>query len=359
MDLIINRAFVCVLLLSIGGFIASSIYLLSEKLIFRITSARFMVFINTVVLLSFVIPFYFPVSILDGSEYCFTHYDLVILEGADLCSNFAAYWRSTFPFTDCIDHIWFVGVLLFFITKAILYVYTISRIKGKSFQIESDIWLEIFENIRKEQPKQDVLLVGSNDTQSPFTVGIRQKYIVIPAIMINTLDTEEINFILRHEYCHALRNDVARKVLILVFSCLNWFNPLYFLLKENLSTWIEIACDEAVTENLDERQRKKYASLIIKSLELENTAHRSHFYCVYYSETSIKNYKRRILEVLRGKKNVAAYGKAVAISLAVISLVCSNIVAKEADIPVNMFFSDQAVIFDANDFEIVSLPAEE
>ena len=62
MDLIINRAFVSVLLLSIGGFIASSIYLLSEKLIFRITSARFMVFINTVVLLSFVIPFYFPVS---------------------------------------------------------------------------------------------------------------------------------------------------------------------------------------------------------------------------------------------------------------------------------------------------------
>lgn len=154
MDLIINRAFVCVLLLSIGGFIASSIYLLSEKLIFRITSARFMVFINTVVLLSFVIPFYFPVSISDGSEYCFTHYDLVILEGADLCSNFAAYWRSTFPFTDCIDHIWFVGVLLFFITKAILYVYTISRIKGKSFQIESDIWLEIFKNIRKEQQKK-------------------------------------------------------------------------------------------------------------------------------------------------------------------------------------------------------------
>lgn len=182
---------------------------------------------------------------------------------------------------------------------------------------------------------------------------------MIPAIMINTLDAEEIDFILRHEYCHALRNDVARKVIILVFSCLNWFNPLYFLLKENLSAWIEIACDEAVTENFDERQRKKYASLIIKSLELENTAHRSHFYCVYYSETSIKNYKRRILEVLRGKKNVTAYGKVVAISLAVISLVCSNIIAKEADIPVNMFFSNQAVIFDANDFEIVSLPAEE
>lgn len=359
MELIINRAFVCILLLSISGFIASSIYLLSEQLIFRITSGRFMVLINTLVLLSFVIPCYFPVSILDGSEYCFIHYDLVILKGADAYSNFAAYWRSTFPFTDHIDCIWFVGALLFFITKAILYGYAIERTKGNSFTIESDIWLEIFENIKKEHHKQNIMLVGSNDTRSPFTIGIRQKYIVIPAIMINTLDEEEIAFVLQHEYCHAVRNDVARKVMVLVISCLNWFNPLYFLLKENLSAWIEIACDETVTKDFDERQRKKYASLIIKTLELENSVPRRQFCCAYYSGTNIKSYKRRILRVLRAKKNTTAYGKIITIVLAVISLVCSNIVAKEADIPVNMFFSDQAVIFDADDFEIVSLSVEE
>lgn len=359
MELIINRAFVCVLLLSISGFIASSIYLLSEKLIFRITSGRFMVLINTVVLLSFVIPFYFPVSILDGSEYCFIHYDLVILKGADVCSNLAANWRNTFPFANHIDRVWFVGVLLFFFMKAILYGYAIARTKEKSFAIESDIWLEAFENIKKEYPKETILLVGSNDTRNPFTIGIRQKYIVIPAIMINTLDEEEITFVLQHEYCHALRNDVARKVMVLVFSCLNWFNPLYFLLKENLSAWIEIACDETVTKDFDEKQRKKYANLIIKTLELENSIPHSHFCCAYYSGTNIKSYKRRILEVLRTKKNTAACGKAITIVLAAISLVCSNIVAKEADTPVNMFFSDQAVIFDAEDIEIVSLSIEE
>ena len=139
MELIINRAFICVLLLSVSGFIASSIYLLFEKFIYRITSAQFMVVINTVVLLAFVIPFYFPVSILDKSEYYFMHYDLVIMKGADRCSNLAAYWRSAFPFLHCIDMIWFAFVLLFLVTKVILYGCTISRVKRKCFAIESFI----------------------------------------------------------------------------------------------------------------------------------------------------------------------------------------------------------------------------
>lgn len=349
MELIINRAFVCVLLLSVSGFIASSIYLLLEKFLYRITSARFMVIINTVVLLAFVIPFYFPVSILDGSEYCFMHYELVIMKGADRCSNLAAYWRSTFPYLHCIDMIWIAFVVLFLVTKIILYAYTISRIKRKCFAIESDNWLDTFENIRLERPKQNVLLVASNDTRSPFTVGIIHKYIVIPAVMINTLDEEEIDFILRHEYCHALRNDVARKVIMVVFGCLNWFNPLYFLLKENLSTWIEIACDETVTKHFDERQRKKYAGLIIKVLSLENIPKEKHFYCICYSSDRIKSYKRRILEVLQEKKGTGTLGKILVSVLTIFSLIFGNMIAKEADIPVNMFFSDKVAVYDLND----------
>ena len=66
MELIINRIFVCVLLLSISGFISSTIYLILEKNLYKLTSAKFMVFANTVILLSFVIPFYYLVSIMHG-----------------------------------------------------------------------------------------------------------------------------------------------------------------------------------------------------------------------------------------------------------------------------------------------------
>ncbi len=273
----------------------------------------------------------------------------MIMKGADRCSNFAAYWRSAFLYMHYIDMIWFAVAVLFLVTKAMLYVYTISSIKRKCFTIESDNWLDAFEKISMEQPKQNVVLVASNDTRSPFAVGIMQKYIVIPAIMINTLDEEEIDFILRHEYCHALRNDVARKVIIVIFSCLNWFNPLYFLLKANLSAWIEIACDEMVTKSFDERQRKKYAGLIIKVLSLQNVPKEKHFYCICYSGDGIKSYKRRILEVLQEKKRKGILGKTIVSVLTIFLLIFGNMIAKEADIPVNMLFSDNVVVYDLND----------
>lgn len=357
MGLIINRAFVCVLLLSVSGFVCSGIYLLLEKFIYRLTSAKMMVRINTLVLFSFVIPFYFPVSILDGSESCFMHYDLVVFDGQDLYSGFTASVRNGFPCIQWLDTLWFAGFLIFFASRIIRYLYTMAMIAHRSFAIESDVWLHAFENVRGEQKKQNVLLVGSNDTCTPFTAGIRRKYIVIPTNMINTLNEEEIEFILRHEYCHTLRNDVCRKIIMFFLGCLNWFHPLYHLLQENLSVWMEIACDETATMNFDKRQRKKYAGLIIKVLSLENMTKEKHCYCICYSGDYIKNYKRRILGVLQENKRKGTLGKAFVLALTICSLIFGNMIAKEADVSVNMLFSDNVVIYDLNDphitFEVI------
>lgn len=113
MELIVNRIFICVLLLSISGFISSSIYLILEKNLYKLTSAKFMVFANTVVLFSFVIPFYYLVSIMDGSEGSFIDYDLIVFEGQNEYNNVVASARDIFPYIDYIDNIWFIGVLVF------------------------------------------------------------------------------------------------------------------------------------------------------------------------------------------------------------------------------------------------------
>ena len=199
----------------------------------------------------------------------------------------------------------------------------------------------------------NVLLMGNSETTSPFTVGILHKYIVIPAIMINALDEEEIEFVLSHECYHASQNDVGRKVLMIVLNCLNWFNPLFYFLKDNLSAWMEIACDEAVTERFDGRQKRKYAALIIKSLELENIRNKSHLYCVCYSGNNVKHYKRRIVEIMGEKKKNGLQGKVFVSALAVFSLTCSNVVAKAADIPVNMMFSNNVQVAKLGEIEEV------
>ncbi len=359
MELIVNRIFVCVLLLSISGFISSSIYLILEKNLYKLTSAKFMVFTNTVILFSFVIPFYYLVSIMDGSESSFIDYDLVVFEGQNAYNNMVASARDIFPYIEYIDNIWLIGMLIFTVIKTMMYLYTMTRIKRTSFMIQSDVWASTFEKIRGKYTKQNVLLMGSNDTTSPFTVGILHKYIVIPAIIINALDEEEIEFVLRHEYYHASQNDVGRKVLMIVLNCFNWFNPLFYFLKDNLSTWMEISCDEAVTERFDVRQKKKYAALIIKSLELENTHNKkNHLYCVCYGGNNVKHYKRRILEIMREKKKNGLHGKVFVSALTVFSLTCSNVVAKAADIPVNQLFSENVSVVNADETEVELMPIE-
>ena len=355
MELIVNRIFICVLLLSISGFISSSIYLILEKNLYKLTSAKFMVFANTVVLFSFVIPFYYLVSIMDGSEGSFIDYDLIVFEGQNEYNNVVASARDIFPYIDYIDNIWFIGVLVFIAMKILMHLYTVIRIKRTSFVIQSDVWASAFEKIMGKYTTQNVLLMGNSETTSPFTVGILHKYIVIPAIMINALDEEEIEFVLSHECYHASQNDVGRKVLMIVLNCLNWFNPLFYFLKDNLSAWMEIACDEAVTERFDGRQKRKYAALIIKSLELENIRNKSHLYCVCYSGNNVKHYKRRIVEIMGEKKRNGLHGKVFVSALAVFSLTCSNVVAKAADIPVNMMFSNNVQVAKLGEFEEIQI----
>ena len=359
MELIINRLFVCVFLLSISGFISSGIYLILEKYIFKLTSAKFMVFINTIVLLSFVIPFYYISSIIDGSESNFITYDLVVFEGQNLYSTIVIDVRDKFPFIKYIDSIWFIGVIIFITIKTIMYLYVKARVKRTSFVIQSEAWTTAFENIKGIYSNENVLLLGSNDVRSPFTVGILHKFIVIPAVMINALDGEELNFILSHECYHASRNDVGRKVLMIILNCLNWFNPLFYFLKDNLSSWMEIACDEAVTENFNSSQKKKYASLIIKSLELEKINNNNRLYFICFGSNNVKYYKRRIIEIMREKnKNNLFYKKFFVTSLAIFSLTCSNVVAKAADGPVNQLFSENISILDSNETQVKLMPIE-
>lgn len=358
MELIINRIFVCVLLLSISGFISSSIYLILEKNLYKLTSAKFMVFANTVILLSFVIPFYYLVSIMDGSESSFIGYDLVVFEGQNAYNNVVASVRDIRPHIEYIDNIWFVGVLIFIVMKIVMYLYTVTRIKRTSFMLQSDIWASTFQKIKEKYTTQNVLLVGSHETTSPFTVGILHQYIVIPAIMINALDEEEIEFVLSHECYHASQNDVGRKVLMIVLNCFNWFNPLFYFLKDNLSTWMEIACDEAVTEKFDEKQKRKYAALIIKSLKLENIHNKNRLYCVCYGGNHVKHYKRRILEIMGEKKKNGLRGKVFVSALVVFSLMCSNVVAKAADGPVNQMFSENVAVVNADKTEVEIAPID-
>ena len=271
MNLIIERLFIAVLLLSISGFVCCIIFLPLEKLAYRFSSAKTMVFVNTAALISFVIPFYFVASIVDRSEYAFQNYTLLLFADGSLSESFAAKVRE-FGFVEYLSLIWLLGTVLFLGFHIWRYISLSNRVMKNKFSIEDGVWAKVFRRLQEESRCIDLRLIGSGRISTPCTIGMRKRYIVIPANMLSSFDEDEVGFILRHEIYHAIHHDLQRNFLITILNCLNWFNPLYYFLRNNLSDWMEAACDEEVTRELDREQRRKYCELILKILELEQSA---------------------------------------------------------------------------------------
>ena len=352
MSLMIDRAFIAILLLSISGFVFCAIFLPFEKYAYKFTSAKTMVIVNTAALFSFVIPFYFIISIIDGSERNFSQYHTLVFEDASRYENIIGAVRE-FRFVNYLGTIWLLGVigcLLFYLWK---YVQLSICVRKTQFMIDDDVWAVIFQKLKCDKAFLDVKLIGCCGISTPCTVGVKSKYIVIPSYMINIFDEEEVEFILKHEFYHVMHSDLPRKLLVTVLNCLNWFNPLYYFLRSRLSDWMEIACDEEVTKEFNKHQRMKYCQLIIKILELECNVNASKEILMSFAGINMKNYQRRMMSIMKKNKVNGIWGKAVVASVAAISMISGNVVAKAADGPVNQMFSQNAKVVTTEEVEVI------
>jgi len=352
MNLMIERAFIAALLLSISGFVFCAIFLPFEKLAYKWTSAKIMVYVNTIALFSFVTPLYFVVSLRDGSEKAFLESDLLVYQDIGGYNSFVCNVRKQI-YMEHLGMIWLIGVIGFSLHYVWKYVKLLYAVRKCVFYVQDDLWYRKFCAIKNSNQISNVNLVGCCNISTPCTIGVRKKYIVIPAHMIAFFDEEEIGFILEHEFYHVMYQDLLRKLLMLLLNCLNWFNPLYYFLRKNLSEWTEAACDEKVTKNFTKGQKRKYCELIIKVLELEQTRNKGALFSIGFVGLNIKNYKRRMTKIMKKSGMNSKLGKVTVVSVAMLSMFCGNVAAKEADIPVNMMFSKNIEIVETGEFEEV------
>ena len=356
MNLIIERAFIMAILMSISGFVFCAIFLPFERYARKLVSPKAMVKANTVALLSFVIPFYFAISIKDGTEVALINGELLVFQDAGGYDSFVCNVREHFHM-EYLGFIWLIGVFVILLHYLWKYLRLLNVVKKQSFYICDDFWSVKFSEIKNEKKVSNVFLVGCCGISTPCTVGIRKKYIIIPSYMINAFENQEVEFILQHEFYHIVNDDPLRNSLILILSCLNWFNPLYHFLRKNLSEWTEIACDGEVTKDCSKEQRRQYCELIIKVLSLEDDKSEKEGFVVNF--IGMKNYKRRIMEIMKQKKTSSMVGRVFVTSLVFTSLFCGTAAAKEADMSVHMLFSKNIDMVNSNEISIIeSSPAQ-
>ncbi len=348
--MMIDRVFVSVLLLSINGFIFCTVFFLLEKYAYRLTTAKTMVCISTIALLSFVMPFYRIASLVDNSENYFRNYKILVFEDLGSYEYIVGKIRKT-GMIEYLSSIWLLGVIYFFIMYVCKYFYLLHRVQANKFYMEGTTWLKIFNRLKDEKNIKNVRLVCCYAVFTPCSIGIKNRSIVIPASMMNAFNEEEMEFILQHELYHILHMDLLKKLFVMLLSCLNWFNPQFRSLRINLFHWLESAADEAVTNGFAFNKRLKYSQLIAKVIELERASSMAAGCSANFRGEKTKKNIRRSKKIMQKKERSGIWGKAAVVSAALFSLISGNVVAKAADTPIHQMFSKNVDIVKSSEIE--------
>lgn len=122
---------------------------------------------------------------------------------------------------------------------------------------------DISQKLYDELKLKEVPIVICKNYSSPFAMGIFRPKIVLPT---ENYSDRELAFILRHELVHIKRHDVFVKLLLMIFRCLNWYNPAAYLLYRQACEDMEITCDETACAKFTPEDKQEYCSTILKGV---------------------------------------------------------------------------------------------
>lgn len=144
--------------------------------------------------------------------------------------------------------------------------------------------------------KSNITLAHSTVVRSPILVGFFKPTIYLPPE--NTVKMD-ISMVIHHELVHLKHKDLWVKALTLGVSALHWFNPLTHMIRRDIHTWSELACDEEVVKEMSHEERRRYGETILNVMA--GTKKMPAQFCSSLSGEG-KQLKRRLMIMLNVKK---------------------------------------------------------
>ncbi|MBQ7921923.1 MAG: hypothetical protein IJ325_05010 [Clostridia bacterium] len=99
----------------------------------------------------------------------------------------------------------------------------------------------------------------SENVDSPFVLGIVKPRIYTPF----GLDDHSLEYVIAHEQAHIRRRDHWWKPFGFLLLAVHWFNPILWLAYVLFCRDIELACDEKVIREMDDRERANYSQALL------------------------------------------------------------------------------------------------
>ena len=115
-------------------------------------------------------------------------------------------------------------------------------------------------NLAKSIIGENVCVLTSDVVTSPMITGFKTPILIMP----NTeYPKEYYEPILRHEAVHFKNGDIWSKLILNILSCFLWWNPLAYLIKNNVDHSLELKCDADVLADMTHDQRVEYFEMIL------------------------------------------------------------------------------------------------
>lgn len=205
-------------------------------------------------------------------------------------------WSARTPFTsfawkDIIPIVYIMGLIAIVgILGWKKYGYT-QKLRN-SFLVEHN---ETVNTILRSMDMGHILVFTSDGIATPMVCGLINPRIYLPT-QIDFQNTVLLRHIILHEVTHIRHRDNWMKGILLIVLCLNWYNPLVWLMAVCFVSDLEMACDAAVLKVCGEEEKKGYASSL---LAMAITGRRT---ALLYSAFSKTEVEKRVKNILHYKK---------------------------------------------------------
>lgn len=136
---------------------------------------------------------------------------------------------------------------------------------------------------------------------APAVFGLFRKTICLPRGLTETLNEQELRWVIRHELAHIRRRDIPVVIIASIANALHWFNPIVWIITSRLRAAMEIAADRLALERLSKSDACAYGNLLLRFAQ-ENTSSRRSPTLGLISFASGKHLKKRVESLMRDHK---------------------------------------------------------
>lgn len=156
---------------------------------------------------------------------------------------------------------WGFIVISLFMAYILTYIVFEKRIHNSKFKDErlQNILIKCKSRLSVDRK---ITLIKQNIIKMPSIFGIFNVRILLSE-EISKMNDKEIEYIFLHELSHYKRKDNVLNILITILRCIHFFNPIIWLLLNQVKKDLELATDELAMENKSKEEQKEYSKTLV------------------------------------------------------------------------------------------------